>query len=79
MQVTRNVQALLDVPDFTPQELAQLKKVHPSKIIRMFMDVEGVIRIGHGSGRGRRQYYTLRIPRHVAEREFEKLRVKRSA
>jgi hypothetical protein len=77
----------IDQPDFTPQELGKLKKLHPDTIIRLYRDEPDVIRLGHGPGRQRdketgeikplKQYYTLRIPRRVAERVFKRLAVKR--
>jgi hypothetical protein len=61
-------QVTFDEPDFTPQELAKLKKFHVSKIIRLFRDEPGVLRIG-------KTHFTLRIPRRVAERVFASLTV----
>jgi hypothetical protein len=65
----------LNEPIFTPDELAQRCKFHPATIRRMFVDEPGVIRLGHGGRRGRRQYFTLRIPESVAERVLGRLRV----
>lgn len=60
---------------FTPEELAELVKLHPATIRKLFLDEDGVIRLGHGSNRRKRQYFTLRIPAHVAERVFGRLTV----
>ena len=61
----------------TPQELADLWNLHPSKIRRMFENESGVLRIGEPSRRvGRtlkRSYHTMRIPQSVAERVYKKL------
>jgi hypothetical protein len=70
---------VLDEESYTPQELAKRHKLHPDTIIRMFLNEPDVIRLGHGSDSRRRRYYTLRIPKHVAERVFNRLRVKKSA
>jgi hypothetical protein len=56
------------------------------KVIKLFVDEEDVIRIGHKPGRRRldketgelkavRQYFTLRIPRFVVDRVFRRLSV----
>jgi hypothetical protein len=65
----------VDEAVFTAEELAQTKKVHPSTIRRLFLDEPGVIRFGSGRRRGRRQYYTIRIPQSVAERVFRRMTV----
>jgi len=68
----------LEEPKFTPEELAQIHKLHPSTIRKLFVDEEGVIRLGHpGLGR-RRQYFTLRIPASVAARVFGRMTVGRT-
>ena len=63
-------------PVFTAEELARDKKLHPATIRKLFLDEPGVIRLGHSHARGRRQYYTLRIPRSVADRVFGQMTVK---
>jgi hypothetical protein len=60
---------------YTPDELAARKKVHRTTIVRLFIDEPGVIRIGHGATRNKRQHYTLRIPHSVAERVFRRMTV----
>jgi hypothetical protein len=60
---------------YTAAELAHKKKLHPSTVRKLFVDEEGVIRLGHGRRRGRRQYYTIRIPHSVAERVFGRMTV----
>jgi hypothetical protein len=75
MSITQTALVTFDEPDFTPQELGKLKKLHPSKIIRMFRDEPGVIRIGYPNRFNRKPHYTLRIPRAVAERVFARLTV----
>jgi predicted transcriptional regulator len=60
---------------FTVEELAAKMKLHRSTIQKMFLDVEGVVRIGHGRLRSKRAHYTLRIPASVARRVFEQMRV----
>jgi hypothetical protein len=65
----------INEPVYTAEELAQSRKLHPTTIRKMFVDEPGVIRLGHGGRRGRRQYYTLRIPHSVAERVFRRMTV----
>ena len=64
-----------DEPHFTPEELARDYKLHPATIRKTFIDEPGVIRLGHPARRGRRQYFTLRIPASVAERVFKRMTV----
>jgi len=61
---------------YTADELARLKKLHPSTIRKMFVDEPGVLRIGHAGSRHRKQHFTIRIPASVAERVFGALTVK---
>lgn len=63
-------------PVFTAEELAREKKLHPTTIRKLFVDEPGVIRLGHSHVRGRRQYFSLRIPRSVADRVFGRMTVK---
>jgi hypothetical protein len=65
----------LDDPVFTAEELAASKKLHPATVRKIFIDEPGVIRLGHGGRRGKRQYYTLRIPHSVAVRVFGRMTV----
>ena len=60
---------------FTPEELAEQTKFHTSTIRKLFVDQPGVIRLGRAGSRGRRQYYTLRVPKSVAERVFRTMTV----
>jgi hypothetical protein len=62
-------------PIHTPAELAKRTKLHPTTIRDLFMDEPGVIRIGHGGTRRKRQYYTLRIPDHVVKRVLGRMTV----
>jgi hypothetical protein len=70
-----NAPETLEELKFTPEEIARSHKLHPTTVRRMFLDEAGVIRMGHGSGRGRRQYYTLRIPASVVRRVFARMTV----
>jgi hypothetical protein len=45
-------------PIFTAEELAGRIKLHASTVRKLFVDQPGVIRIGHPTSRGRRQYFT---------------------
>jgi hypothetical protein len=72
---TPKIPGLTDEPVFTAEELATLKKLHPSTIRRLFLDEPGVIRLGHSGSRKRHQHFTLRIPRSVADRVFQRMTV----
>lgn len=58
-------------PPLTAKELAREKNLHPQTIRNLFANEPGVIRLG----RGRRQRFTLRIPRDVANRVFARMTV----
>jgi hypothetical protein len=62
---------------YTPDQLARLWALSPSKVRRLFANEPGVIHLGESSRRvGRklkRSYYTLRIPQTVAERVHRRL------
>jgi|HubBroStandDraft_1064217.scaffolds.fasta_scaffold34954_4 hypothetical protein len=60
---------------YTPEELAKSRKLHVATIRKLFVDEEGVIRLGHTARRGKRQYFTLRIPHSVALRVFARMTV----
>lgn len=65
----------LDEPVFTADELAERLKLHPATIRRMFIDEPGVIRLGHAGLRGKKQYYSLRIPANVVQRVVGRMKV----
>jgi len=65
----------IDEPVYTVDELAKQLEVHPSTVRRLFIDQEGVIRLGHGRLRSKKQYFGLRIPASVARRVFKEMRV----
>jgi hypothetical protein len=75
MQDLRNSPDLLKEPVFTSEELAELKRVHLTTIIKWFMDEPGVMRIGKGALGEKRQYFSLRIPASVAQRVFQRMTV----
>lgn len=60
---------------YTAEELAKLRKLNPTTIRKLFVDEPGVMRLGHGPSRGKRQYYSLRIPASVALRVFARMTV----
>jgi hypothetical protein len=66
----------LNEPKFTPEEISEIFKLHPSTVRKRFVDEPGVIRMGHPGSRGRRQHYTLRIPASVVARVFGAMTVK---
>jgi hypothetical protein len=65
---------LIDGAVYTVDELAQWRKLHRTTIRKLFIDEPSVERLGHAAGR-KRQYYTLRIPGHVARRVFGRMAV----
>jgi hypothetical protein len=72
---------MLEVPNktdetvYTAEELARAKKVHASTVRKLFLNEPGVIRFGAGRRRGKRQYFTLRIPHSVAARVWARMTV----
>lgn len=62
-------------PHYSVQVLAELWRLDESTIRRIFEATPGVLRLGSDKKRrGKREYFTLRIPASVAEREY-RLRV----
>ena len=60
-------------PHFSVQVLAELWRLDESTIRRIFEAAPGVLRLGSDTRRsGRRDYFTLRIPASVAEREYQR-------
>ena len=57
----------------TIKEVAELWRVSVWTVRRIFADVPGVLKIGHGGNRRARQYYTLSIPESVIKIEHERL------
>jgi len=49
----------IDEPVYTVDELAKQLKVHPSTVRRLFIDQEGVIRLGHGRLRSKKTVFQL--------------------
>jgi len=78
-QAAKPVEVAVSEPVFTPEELAKSRKLHPVTIRKLFLHEPGVIRLGHPRRRGKRQYFTLRIPHSVAERVFGRMTVVTSA
>jgi hypothetical protein len=74
-QETKTQENLLSEPVYTVAEIALQQKKHPLTIRKLFSDEPGVLRYGHSARGKMRQYYTLRIPRHVVERVFARLTV----
>jgi hypothetical protein len=64
----REASNALEEKVYTPEELAKSTKLHPSTIRKLFAEEPGVIRLGYPPAGGHRRYYTIRIPRSVAER-----------
>lgn len=60
-------------PHYSVQVLAELWRLDESTIRRMFESAPGVLKLGNESRRsGKREYFTLRIPASVAEREYQR-------
>lgn len=68
-------QQAIDEIVYTADELAARLKLHPATIRRMFIDEPGVIRLGHAGLRGKKQYYSLRIPSSVVQRVVGRMKV----
>ena len=64
-------------PHYTPKQIAALWGLSETKVRRMFLAEQGVLRLGEPSRRcGRRlkrSYFTMRIPQSVAERVHRRL------
>jgi hypothetical protein len=58
---------------FTPQELADAWGVSTETIRQVFRNEDGVLKIGNPHTRTKRGYFTLRIPKEVAERVHRRL------
>ena len=58
---------------FTPKDIAAQWKLSEDTIRRLFQDEQGVLKIGNPNPRGKRGYVTLRIPRSVMLRVYERL------
>jgi hypothetical protein len=71
----RSLNLKFDVADqhFTPQELAKAWGVSTETIRQIFRDEQGVLKIGKPGTRAKRGYFTLRIPKEVAERVHRRL------
>jgi hypothetical protein len=60
-------------PHYSVQVLAELWRLDESTIRRIFETAPGVLRLGNDKRRGgKRDYFTLRIPASVAEREYQR-------
>ncbi len=60
-------------PHYSVQVLAELWRLDESTIRRIFEVAPGVLRLGNDKRRsGKREYFTLRIPASVAEREYQR-------
>jgi hypothetical protein len=60
-------------PHYSVQVLAELWRLDESTIRRIFGAAPGVLRLGNETRRsGKRDYFTLRIPASVAEREHQR-------
>jgi hypothetical protein len=60
-------------PHYSVQVLAELWRLDESTIRHIFETAPGVFRLGNDKPRsGKRDYFTLRIPASVAEREYQR-------
>jgi hypothetical protein len=60
-------------PHYSVQVLAELWRLDESTVRRIFEAAPGVLRLGNETRRnGKRNYFTLRIPASVAEREHQR-------
>ena len=68
--------SVMDEPKYTLAEIAENWKVHRTTARRLFIDEPGVVKLGHGPRRGKRQHFTIRVPHSVAVRVLGKLIVR---
>ena len=61
---------------YTPEEVGDILKLHPGTVRRLFVDEDGVVKLGHPETRRKRQYFTLQIPADVLERVLVRLGAK---
>jgi hypothetical protein len=59
---------------FTVKQVAEMWKVSAKTVRRLFSDEPGVLKLGEGERRYKRQYFTLFIPKSVLLRVHEKNR-----
>lgn len=60
-------------PHYSVQVLAELWRLDESTIRRMFESAPGVLKLGNDRRKkGKREYYILRIPASVAQREYQR-------
>ena len=61
-------------PHYSVQVLAELWRLDETTIRHIFEAAPGVLRLGRTDKRrnGKRDYFTLRIPASVAEREYQR-------
>jgi hypothetical protein len=59
-------------PHYSPQFYAELWGMSPSTVIRMFQDMEGVLKLSKPAKNGRRSRVELRIPFSLAMREYRR-------
>jgi hypothetical protein len=71
----RPVDPAVSVTDehFTPKQLADAWGVSTETVRQIFREEQGVLKIGKPGTRVRRGYFTLRIPKEVAERVHRRL------
>jgi hypothetical protein len=59
---------------YSVEQVGELWGLSPEKIRRIFRDVPGVLKLGHGETRSKRGYVVLRIPESVLQRVHADLR-----
>jgi AraC-like DNA-binding protein len=57
-------------PHYTVKEVAAMLKLSPDTARRLFREEPGVLALGNAKRRGKRPYYTLRIPQSVLDRVY---------
>jgi hypothetical protein len=63
----------VDDDHFKPEDLAKESQVSRETVLAVFRDEPGVLKIRKPGTRYKRGYFTLRIPREVAERVHQRL------
>ena len=61
---------------YTVQEIAKLWQLSQDTVRKIFTEVPGVLKVGHGERLRRRGYFTIRVPESVLQQVHSKLRGK---
>jgi hypothetical protein len=77
MITENNSRPIFAEPHYTVEEVANLWKLSPDSVRRLFQHEAGVLAVAPRQRRGKRAYVTLRIPSSVVERVYRRLSIVR--